>query len=88
VTIAEYFIGLSTFAFIHFLGVEYGILGGVLLYVFCRQLSIDVGELKQISTQEDQSTIVDSTMKTASGCSAENESLVSNGASTRIYDTL
>jgi SulP family sulfate permease len=88
VTIAEYFIGLSTFAFIHFLGVEYGILGGVLLYVFCRQLSIDVGELKQISTQEDQSTIVDSTTKKASGCYAENESLVSNGASTRIYDTL
>jgi SulP family sulfate permease len=53
VTIAEYLIGLSTFGMIHLTGVEYGILTGVLLYIACRQLSINVGELKQIPTQED-----------------------------------
>jgi hypothetical protein len=30
------------------LGVEYGILAGVALYIVCRQCHIDVGELKQI----------------------------------------
>jgi MFS superfamily sulfate permease-like transporter len=54
VTTAEYLIGLSTFALIHFLGVEYGILLGVVVYVGCRYLKIDVGELKQIPTQEDR----------------------------------
>jgi MFS superfamily sulfate permease-like transporter len=53
VTPAEYLIGLSTFALIHLGGVEYGILVGVTLYVVCRQLRINVGELKQIPTQED-----------------------------------
>jgi hypothetical protein len=39
-TVVAYLIGLSTFSSIHCLGVEYGILGGVLLYVFFCQLSI------------------------------------------------
>jgi MFS superfamily sulfate permease-like transporter len=58
VTVAEYLIALVTFGFIHLWGVEYGILIGVVLYVCCRQLNIDVGELKQIPTQEDQIEIV------------------------------
>uniref|UniRef100_A0A7S4EEM5 SLC26A/SulP transporter domain-containing protein n=1 Tax=Pseudo-nitzschia australis TaxID=44445 RepID=A0A7S4EEM5_9STRA len=51
VTTAEYLIGLSTFGMIQFFGVEYGIVMGVALYVFCRQLNIDVGELKTIYTE-------------------------------------
>jgi len=50
VTIAEYLVGLATFGLIQGLGVEYGIIAGVLVYVLCRKLKIDVGELKQIKT--------------------------------------
>ena len=53
VTPAEYLIGLSTFGLIQFLGVEYGIVAGVAVYVLCRQLKIDVGELKQVYIEED-----------------------------------
>lgn len=59
-TVAEYLVALCTFLLIYFLGVEYGILAGVGLYVVCRQISLDVGELKQIQPldiqlQDDQS---------------------------------
>ena len=37
-TIAEYIIGLSTFGLINLLGVEYGIISGVFVYIFCRQI--------------------------------------------------
>lgn len=53
VTIAAYLIVLATFALIHATGVEYGIIGGVVLYVACHQLRINVGELKQIPTEDD-----------------------------------
>eukprot|EP00539_Tryblionella_compressa_P004923 CAMPEP_0178771374 /NCGR_PEP_ID=MMETSP0744-20121128/21907_1 /TAXON_ID=913974 /ORGANISM="Nitzschia punctata, Strain CCMP561" /LENGTH=508 /DNA_ID=CAMNT_0020427845 /DNA_START=41 /DNA_END=1567 /DNA_ORIENTATION=- len=56
VTVAEYIIALSTFGLIHALGVEYGILGGVAIYILCRRLNVNVGELKQIPTQEDHPT--------------------------------
>jgi hypothetical protein len=46
VTGAEYGICLSTFILIQFLGVEYGIIVGVILYVLCRKLGLDVGEPK------------------------------------------
>lgn len=51
-TLVEYVICLSTFGSIQFLGVEYGILAGVVLYVACRKVGIDVGEGK-IITRED-----------------------------------
>jgi len=53
VTIAEYLVGLSTFGLIQALGVEYGIVAGVVVYAICWQLKIDVGELKQMHTEED-----------------------------------
>ena len=52
VTTAEYLIGLSTFGLIQALGVEFGIVAGVMVYVICWQLKIDVGELKEIHTKE------------------------------------
>eukprot|EP00536_Pseudo-nitzschia_multiseries_P005944 jgi/Psemu1/303743/fgenesh1_kg.121_\ len=59
VTIAEYLIGLSTFGLIEGLGVEYGIVAGVAVYVICRLLKIDVGELKTIYTEEERTTGAD-----------------------------
>jgi xanthine/uracil/vitamin C permease (AzgA family) len=46
VTGAEYCICLATFILIQFLGVEYGIIAGVVLYVTCRKLGLDVGDQK------------------------------------------
>lgn len=46
VTVAEYWVGLSSFGMIQWLGVEYGILAGVAIYALCRQCGINVGELK------------------------------------------
>lgn len=54
VTIAEYIIGLSTFGLIQWLGVEYGILAGVVMYIACRQLGIPVGELKMVTDENQQ----------------------------------
>jgi MFS superfamily sulfate permease-like transporter len=47
VTGAEYCICLATFLLIQFLGVEYGIIAGVALYVTCRKLGLDVGNKKE-----------------------------------------
>lgn len=47
VTGAEYGICLATFILIQFLGVEYGIIVGAILYVLCRKLGLDVGEPKR-----------------------------------------
>jgi len=52
VTIAEYLIALSTFGLIQILGVEYGIIGGIAVYVICRQLKVNVGELKRVYAEE------------------------------------
>merc|ERR1712127_317242 len=54
VTTAEYLIGLSTFGLIQALGVEYGIVAGVVVYMVCWQLKINVGELKQLYTEEEE----------------------------------
>jgi len=43
---AEYAICLVTFILIQILGVEYGIIAGVGLYLLCRKLGVDVGEEK------------------------------------------
>lgn len=55
VTTAEYLVGLSTFGLIQGLGVEYGLLAGIALYVVCYLLKIDVGELKQLYVEGDNS---------------------------------
>jgi hypothetical protein len=69
VTTAEYIIGLATFCLIQVLQVEYGILAGVFLYVLCRQIGVDVGELKMATTEaedtapsSDQDTSIGLTM--------------------------
>lgn len=60
VTQAEYYIGLSTFAFIQLLQVEYGIIAGIILYAVCRKAGIDVGELKTVSMENgDDQAVVD-----------------------------
>lgn len=46
VTIAEYITGLSTFFLIQIIGVEYGIIAGVAIYVLGRQTNIDMGQPK------------------------------------------
>jgi SulP family sulfate permease len=43
---AEYLICLATFCLIHILGVEYGIIAGVVVYAICYKLGINVGEVK------------------------------------------
>jgi MFS superfamily sulfate permease-like transporter len=43
---AEYCICLATFILIQILGVEFGIIAGVGLYLLCRQFGMDVGETK------------------------------------------
>ena len=53
-TIAEYIIGLSTFGLINLLGVEYGIISGVFVYIFCRQIGINVGELKTVYNETEE----------------------------------
>lgn len=54
VTIAEYAIGLATFGLIQWLGVEYGILAGVLVYVVCRQLGVPVGSESSTAPSDDE----------------------------------
>lgn len=56
VTTAEYVIGIATFGLIQVLQVEYGILAGVFLYVLCRQVGIDVGELKMATAAPDDAS--------------------------------
>jgi len=45
-TRTEYVICLSTFVFIQFLTVEYGIVAGVALYLACKKLGFDIGVAK------------------------------------------
>lgn len=49
---AEYVICLATFILIQFIGVEYGIIVGVILYLICLKLGVDVGEVKGAETIE------------------------------------
>ena len=57
-TFAEYGIDLSTFFLTQVLGVEYGILAGLILYATCSKLGMDVGaveegeELNELETSE------------------------------------
>jgi MFS superfamily sulfate permease-like transporter len=53
-TVAEYIIGLFTFALIQLLGIEYGILAGIVVYVACRQLGVDVGEHTMVNNEVDE----------------------------------
>jgi MFS superfamily sulfate permease-like transporter len=46
ITYAEYAVCLATFGLIQLLGVEYGIITGVLLYVACQKVGLDVGVRK------------------------------------------
>lgn len=50
---AEYYICLTTFILIQILGVEYGIIAGVGLYLLCRQLGVNVGEAKESDASEE-----------------------------------
>ena len=52
VTPAEYIVCLGTFGLIQLLGVEYGIITGVLLYILFRRLGLDVGAGKGIAVDE------------------------------------
>ena len=54
VTVAEYIILLLTFAMIHLLGVEYGIIAGIAIYVACRQLGADLGEHTMVKPEVDE----------------------------------
>jgi len=56
VTIAEYLIGISTFGIMLGFGVEYGILAGVVIYIICRRMKINVGEIKEIYIEENDAT--------------------------------
>jgi hypothetical protein len=67
VTIAEYIIGLSTFGLIQVLGVEYGIIAGVAVYVICRQLKVNVGELKTIYVEENDDGSIEETTQLVKG---------------------
>lgn len=46
ITPIEFCLALSTFGMIQAMGVEYGIVGGVLAYLLCYRLRLDVGESK------------------------------------------
>lgn len=52
VTSIEYVICLSTFGFCLWLGVEYGLLSGVLLYLALRQAGLDVGNKASAAEEE------------------------------------
>jgi len=49
VTSAEYVILLSTFAFLLMLGVEFGIIAGIVLYLIIQKMGYDVGRNKKLN---------------------------------------
>ena len=53
ITISEYVICLATFGLIQIIGVEYGIIAGVIIYVVCRKVGLDVGEIKMVTTESE-----------------------------------
>ncbi len=88
VTTGEYVVGLSTFGLIQWLGVEYGILAGLGLYILTRQLGIDVGEAK-MATNESEATAqeqVDDSNREESAPIVPNEGVVTNNGT--MYNTL
>ena len=54
-TTMEYIICLSTFALILVTGVEYGIVLGVVLYIGCKKIGLDVGNIDP-EEEDDQAT--------------------------------
>lgn len=58
---AEYVIGLSTFFFIQFIGVEYGILAGLTIYIVCGIFGIDVGEVSDVALDLEEEIDVEHT---------------------------
>ena len=59
-TIAEYVICLSTFTFILVTGVEYGIVLGVVLYIGCKKIGLDVGNLEPEEDDDQPSAALNS----------------------------
>ncbi len=51
VTFAEYGIVLTTFALLQVLGVEFGILGGCLLYVAVQKMKFDLGNSNYVEVE-------------------------------------
>lgn len=49
VTPAEYVVLLSTFALLQILGVEFGIIGGIILYVVVQKMGYDVGKDEKLN---------------------------------------
>jgi MFS superfamily sulfate permease-like transporter len=89
VTPAEYLVGLATFGLIQVLGVEYGIVAGVVVYVVCRQLKIDVGELKQVyhHDEDDDEEDNDDMEDPIQAIKDETTKLVTNGDGKESYIT-
>ena len=72
VTTAEYVIGLATFGLIQIIGVEYGILAGVVLYILCNQVGVDVGDVKFGSPDnEDEEDMIQAESEKTNGTNAE-----------------
>jgi MFS superfamily sulfate permease-like transporter len=83
VAVAEYLIGLSTFGLIQWLGVEYGILSGIGLYIVCRQLGVPVGDLKMVTDETEEEQALAETVLAEKGedlAMAETSPLVVTGA--------
>jgi MFS superfamily sulfate permease-like transporter len=53
VTPVEYIVCLATFGFVQLLSVEYGILAGVVFYLICKKMGLDVGEIKYMRHEEE-----------------------------------
>jgi len=89
VTTAEYIVALATFGLIKVMGVEYGIVAGVVVYVICRQLKIDVGELKEVyHIDEDDDEEGDDDMDDPTeAIKVETTKLVTNGEGKESYIT-
>ena len=62
VTNAEYFILIGTFVLLQILGVEFGIIGGCLLYVAMQKMGYDLGKEEQII--EDEKDMIMATYQT------------------------
>jgi MFS superfamily sulfate permease-like transporter len=73
VTMAEYLISLATFGLIQWLGVEYGILSGVGVYIVCRQLGFQVGDLIKLVTDETEEEHARAEAAAAAACLTEKE---------------
>jgi MFS superfamily sulfate permease-like transporter len=59
VTRVEYIVCLATFGFVQLLSVEYGILAGVVFYLICKKMGLDVGDIKYMRDEEEPEAILD-----------------------------